>query len=264
MHASLLTKSVSGSTVNVSGPPDTVTAWAPLVSHSSVNALPVPLHRLAERDAEGLRQRDVDGAAGGDGARHRGCLIGEPGRREREVVDGQAIVGARCVEVEPPNPERGAVRDVEARDRERDAATVWRDVADQRAHAAGRDRRREIQAVVVGPRAGGEGRRVVAELKVEAVGPSGCAEAPHLARVGDGHGRNRSTGVVGELGAQRRRERAAQQRPEGAFRVAGRAEAVGVSGVARAGARGVETVDVAAGADLPRGPTRWGRPTTCR
>ena len=147
---------------------------------------------------------------------------------------------------------------------DREAGAVRGDVADQRAHAPGRDRRREIQAVVVGPCAGGEGRRVGAELKVEAVDPSGRAEAPHLARVGDGHGRNRSTGVVGELGTQRRRERAAQQRPEGAFGVAGRAEAVGVSGVVRAGARVVETIDVAAGAGSRRNPTRWGRPTTCR
>ena len=104
-----------------------------------------------------------------------------------EIVDGEAVVGAGRVDVEPADPEGRAVGDGEAGDVERQGGAVRGQIAVQGAGRAGRDRGVEIELVDVGPGAGGEAGRVEADLEVELVGDGAvdAAEPPLLADIGD-------------------------------------------------------------------------------
>src|SRR4051794_14739580 len=158
------------------------------------------------------------------------CTAADTVRREREVVDGQPIVGAAGIKVDPANPDRRAVGQVETGEGTGAAGAVGRGVTVEGSDCGGNDRTGEVGGVRIHPRARGNAGRVEAVLEVDLVryGAAARSEAPLFADVRDVDAGDPPAGAVGERRAKRRYEAAALQSAQRSFSRTRGAEAVAI------------------------------------
>src|SRR5256885_1909221 len=88
-------------------------------------------------------------------------------RRDREIVDGEAVVGVVRIVVDPADPEGRVDGNVEVGDDRGEGGVVRGRIAVARAGRAGRVGGREIERGDRGPGAGAEAGRVEAVLEAQ-------------------------------------------------------------------------------------------------
>ena len=187
-------------------------------------------------------------------------------RRQREVVDREAIVGVARISIGPADPEGSAIGDGQRGNRRRQRGPIGRHVAVLGADG-GVDGRDEIERGDIGPRAGHQVGGIEAVFEVDLVGTPRRAQPPLFAGVGHVQSADRGAGVVGVAGAEVRDHRAAAQAAECTVCGRRRAVTVGIAGIAAAGIDAVLLVVTRAAAGLGHEPTGDGQVvgrTACR
>src|SRR5262249_59833812 len=119
-------------------------------------------------------------------------------RRKREIVNGQAVIGAGSVEIEPPNEKRRAIGDAQPRDRKTDRGAIGGRVSIERSGRAGGDRAGKIELIDIRPGSGRKTGSICAVLEINPVGAPRRSQSPLLAGVTDLEAGNRRACIVGE------------------------------------------------------------------